>query len=173
MGRYVGEADAAMDDKSRLTLPKEFRDALPKGPNGELAVWVTPGYQGAVLCLRDDEDGGKWVDSISALTQQTGGKYAGLKRVLHFCKRVEIDKAGRILVPQRVLDLMKAGSAREFTVAGEGNVLSVYERGAFADRQAELTRDGIDRLYDLIADASGANTSAPAGMPMIEGLPSL
>jgi MraZ protein len=59
--------------------------------------------------------------------------------------RGELDSAGRVMVPPRLLEY--AGLQREVVVTGAGECLEVWDRGAWTDYNAALS----DELPDITA----------------------
>ena len=96
MKYLFGEFRHKIDAKNRLSLPSDFRKALPE----ILMVTQSPKRDEDCLYVYDIDGFGEWVES---LFEKDGGfspsnsQHVARKRVLHArAKRVEPDAAGRI-----------------------------------------------------------------------------
>ncbi|MFM8934005.1 MAG: division/cell wall cluster transcriptional repressor MraZ [Gemmataceae bacterium] len=118
----TGTHRRALDDKKRLTLPKKVREVL-----GEpLLLYIAPGPD---KCLwlhteRELERLASRLDERPATDAE-----ARLFRRLYFGQTdlVEVDKAGRILVPERLAKL--AGLAGEVVLLGVRDHLELWDAG--------------------------------------------
>lgn len=154
MAIYIGEADSTLDDKNRLTIPKKFRQKFPKevGESGEVVVEVLlmPGYGNCNFIIMDSDNG---LDLAKKISLEGGigiGKGAKRKTLLEFSENVEVDKQGRILIPQTFLD-RRGVKSKEVKVTGSGSHLSVYVPEAW---EKELSKGEIDSLWDEEAPAT-------------------
>src|SRR5579862_9796686 len=118
----LGEYEHSLDDKNRLTLPAKLREQLgeelvvTRSLDGCLAVYSVAAFE--LLAER--------VGTLDAFSRES-------RQMQRFfftgAERVELDKAGRIVIPARLLDEAKAG--RELTIAGVYDHLEIWDRAAW------------------------------------------
>jgi division/cell wall cluster transcriptional repressor MraZ len=127
-----------VDEKSRLLIPAEVRRKLDPtqdtdvfvikiGNNGKLWMWPERYYDARVF----NEDANLEIDDIDPTPEQ-------LERMLSRSAdiyRVPMDKQGRILLPESVMELTKTG--RDVALLGVFNHLQLWNRDDFAKRQLE------------------------------------
>ncbi|MEI8104962.1 MAG: division/cell wall cluster transcriptional repressor MraZ [Actinomycetes bacterium] len=118
----LGEHDHSLDDKNRLTLPARHREAMgghvviARGLDGCLTVYARAEWDQLT------ERVGR-LDSFSREARQ-------LQRYFFSgAEPASVDKAGRMLIPARLLDEVKIG--REVTVAGIHDHLEIWDRAAW------------------------------------------
>ena len=136
---FFGEYDHSIDDKSRLTLPSRFRDALAdgvvlsKGLDHSVDVYPKDAWQMTI---------GERIGRLDPLAPDT----RTLQR-LFFGGAAEDtpDKQGRVLLPAH---LMRYGSlAKDVTVIGSNDHLEIWDRAAWAERL-----EGIEGSADHVAE---------------------
>ncbi len=146
---FLGQFFHNLDDKGRLTIPARFRDLLAvegayiiQGFDQNLVVLPSSAYES--ICRRI---------SHMSMTDQT----ARLLRRLVFstADRLEIDKAGRILVPQflRQAALLENSAV----IVGNGDYFEIWSPELWAD-QAEKLQDAqsnADRFSALDITTDG------------------
>ena len=123
---FIGTYEHTIDDKSRLTLPARFRDALAGG------VVLTRGLD---VCLdvyaRDAFE--TLVEEQLAPLNPLSKEARDLKRFFFAAAAAaELDTQGRVLVPPALYRHAKLG--REVVVAGVHDHLEIWDRGAWAAR---------------------------------------
>jgi len=133
---FRGYFDNNLDAKNRLTIPAKLRNllaegvvvALPRDAPRCLAVWSAEDFNAHVQRLLDR------VDPLS-------NDYVNLERYLNaYSAEVELDAAGRVMLPAKLLE--ESGLGREVAVIGAGNRLEVWDRGAWREHQPAL-RDSV------------------------------
>jgi MraZ protein len=140
---FIGQYDHSIDDKSRLTLPARFRDALADG------VVLSKGLDRSV----DVYPRGAWqmtiaerIGRLDPLAPET----RTLQR-LFFGGAAEDtpDKQGRVLLP---VHLLRYGSiTKDVTVVGSNDHLEIWDRAAWAERL-----EGIEGSADHVAERLAA-----------------
>jgi MraZ protein len=127
-----------VDEKSRLLIPAEIRRKLDPtqdtdvfvikiGNNGKLWMWPERYYDAKVF----NEDANLEIDDIDPTPEQ-------LERMLKRSAdiyRVPMDKQGRILLPESVMELTRTG--RDVALLGVFNHLQLWNRDDYAKRQLE------------------------------------
>src|SRR5271155_1008000 len=107
----TGTHPRTLDDKKRLVLPKRIREQV-----GDVAqLFVTPGPDQSLWIYTNDE-----LERLAAKFDQTPATDAEARkfRLIFFAQMetVEIDRTGRILVPERLVQF--AGLEHEVVLLG-------------------------------------------------------
>ena len=124
---FLGEFSHTIDDKGRLTLPAKFRPDLGHG------VVVTRGVD-KCLFIFTSEEFQRLADQISSLpmTQSEAREFS--RHFFSGASDVELDKQGRILIPQNLRDY--AGLDGEVTVTGINRRIEVWDVKAWSEIRA-------------------------------------
>lgn len=138
---FMGEYNHTLDAKGRLIVPSKFRDLL-----GEEFV-VTKGLDKCLFVFTED----KWNDVIDSIDNLpiTKGKARQFSRFLiGGAATCEIDKQGRILIPQNLREY--AGLDKDAMLVGVGNRIEIWNKEAWDefndyDEIEELAED-LDEL---------------------------
>jgi len=128
---FQGTYEHSLDAKYRLTIPADFREhlrragvVLAKGIEPCVTVWDPEGFSDYCATA---------LEGIPRLSS----KRRDLQRYfMSNSFRSELDSAGRVIVPERLRT--HASIAKEVTVAGAGECLEIWERGAWAAKSAAL-----------------------------------
>ena len=140
---FIGQYDHSIDDKSRLTLPARFRDALADG------VVLSKGLDGSVDVYPADA----WRSTIA----ERIGKLDPLSSEARTLQRLFFggaaedtpDKQGRVLLPAH---LVRYGSlTKDVTVIGTHDHLEIWDRAVWAERL-----EGIEGSADHAAERLAA-----------------
>ncbi|MEY4722998.1 MAG: hypothetical protein RLZZ324_511 [Candidatus Parcubacteria bacterium] len=140
---FIGEYQHLIDDKGRLAVPLKFRDRLGKG-----AV-VTRGLDSCLFVFPHDE-WKKLAEKLSALPFSQANSRAFARLMLAGAMEVEIDKQGRVVIPEYLRKFAKLG--KDTVVAGLYSRIEVWDRrtwesyksktekqsGAIAEKMGEL-----------------------------------
>jgi len=151
---YSGEAEASLDDKNRLTVPRKFRRTMQPYPDVTVAAYLLPGNS---LCDFQlvDEEGFEKLRAAFAMNSVPGGP--GLRdprKLIGRIEQVEIDKAGRILIEKSFLERNRVAS-KTFVVTGNGPHLEFYGPDKWARLQNELlTPEFIDQAWSEVSTAA-------------------
>jgi MraZ protein len=119
MDLLIGEFNNTLDDKGRVSLPSRFRSILPGNrvfltQGGEDCIWVCPPEF--------------WEDLLQKVLNSTSIFKASSRvvrrRIIGPAQEVEIDKAGRIAVPQSLRDF--AGLSKDCMVLGQLDYMEIW-----------------------------------------------
>lgn len=140
---FLGEFEHTIDDKGRVAIPARFREEL-----GERFV-LTRGFEQCLQAfprLMWDELSDKINRLPLANTQARS-----LRRILFSpAAEVEIDRQGRILIPQGLREY--AGLAEEVLITGMNTYFELWSGERWRAVQDELTTSGAaiaDHMSDL------------------------
>ena len=136
MRLLFGNYELTIDDKNRMLVPSEIRKAIDPQTDGDAfflvtginhKLWLYPEKYYEALALRMQSEMAPEEDLL-AFDQ------------LNFAmaSRVEWDKQGRILIPDRVLK--KSGLSREVTLIGMRDHAEIWNRADWDARIDELDR---------------------------------
>jgi MraZ protein len=139
---FLGQYRHNIDDKGRLTIPARFRDLLAEG------AYVTQGFDRnlRLLTIPAFEEIYQQVSHLS-ITNPTARE---LRRLLFAnASMVEVDRIGRILIPQFLREV--AGLETEAVIVGVGEAVEIWSPKTW-DQQNELLQDAdanAQRFADL------------------------
>lgn len=138
---FLGQYQHNVDSKGRLTIPARYRDMLADG------AYVTQGFEGNLMVMT--------VSAFGMITKRvkqmsiTDPKARLLRRLFYSNgERVDVDKAGRILIPQFLRNT--AGLNGEAVVVGVGDYFEIWSPEAWAD-QATILEDADSNAERFIA----------------------
>jgi MraZ protein len=150
-----GEYDLNIDEKSRLLVPSEIRRQIDPERDGE-AFFVITGVN-RVPWMYPERYYEELVSRRPA--ELTPTEYVLAFDQLNFAlaSRVEWDKAGRVLIPDKTLK--RAGLQKEVTLIGVRDHLELWNR-----KDWELRRQALEQKIPeiaLLAKQQSAATPAP------------
>jgi MraZ protein len=126
---FLGQFQHNLDDKGRLMIPARYRELLAAG------AFVTQGFDKCLMVMTDNYF--KLVyDRINAMNLADGSARLLRRLILSSAYPVEVDKVGRILVPQNLRQVIMLES--EAIVAGQGEYFEVWTPAAWNDQMAQL-----------------------------------
>lgn len=137
---FRGSSTLNLDSKGRLAVPTRHRDFLLSYCSGRLIVTADPSKCLLIYPLPDWEPIEKKLNSLSSFNPQT----RSLQRLLvGNASDVELDSAGRILVPTSLRQF--AGLEKSVVLAGQGNKFEVWDEEKWNQQNAEalVFRDGV------------------------------
>lgn len=136
---FRGSATLNLDSKGRLAVPARHRDFLQSYCGGRLIITADPSKCLLIYPLPDWEPIEKKLNSLSSFNPQT----RSLQRLLvGNASDVELDSAGRILVPTSLRQF--AGLEKSVVLAGQGNKFEVWDEEKWHQQNTEALafRDG-------------------------------
>lgn len=138
---FIGEYEHSLDEKKRISLPKSFRSGLGKkivvtrGLDNCLFVYSRPAWAKVAAKLQD----------LSFAQADTRGFN---RFILSGAVEVEVDSAGRILVPDHQKEF--AGLKKNVTFAGVSDRVEMWD----ADRW-NTYKSRIEKQADALAEKLG------------------
>jgi MraZ protein len=128
---FLGQYQHNLDDKGRLMIPARFRELLDGG------AYITQGFDRCLMVMTGEYFRQVYADVNS--TNLTDPNARLLRRlILANAYPLDVDKVGRVLVPQSLREF--AGLNGEAVVAGQGEYFEVWTPAAWAE-QVKLTQD--------------------------------
>ncbi len=138
---FLGQYRHTLDDKGRLTIPARFRDELSAG------AYLTQGFDRNLRLLT--ESAFKSVFEKLTLMNTTDPVTREVRRLLFAnASQVDLDRVGRILIPQFLRDV--AGLQTEAVIVGVGEAIEIW---APADWDEQVTLlSNVDANSQRFAD---------------------
>ena len=133
---FLGQYQHNLDDKGRLMIPARYRDLLAAG------AFITQGFDRCLMVMTD----AYFQDVYARINSMNMADPAArmLRRlILSSAYAVDVDRVGRILVPQNLREFLGINSG-ELVVAGQGEYFEVWTP---AEWQAQM-----ERLQDVEAN---------------------
>ena len=128
---FLGSYQHNLDDKGRLMIPARFRETLDGG------AYITQGFDRCLMVMT-----GQYfrqvIDNLNTLSLTDPNARLLRRLVMATAFQVEIDKVGRVLVPQSLRTF--AGLEGEAIVAGQGEYFEVWAPADW-DEQLKLMQD--------------------------------
>lgn len=138
---FIGEYQHNIDQKGRLAIPVKFRKFLSKG-----AV-VTKGLDDCLFLYTKDE-WKKLADKLAALPISKANTRAFARLMLAGAMDVDIDKQGRMLIPDYLRKY--AAMSKKIVITGLYSRLEIWDEAAW-----EKYKKGTENKSGDIAEALG------------------
>lgn len=126
---FLGQYHHNIDSKGRLTIPARFRELLDVG------AYISQGFDRSLMVLTAPS-----FESISHRVNQmsmTDPAVRQLRRLIFStADRLEVDRAGRILIPQFLRETAKLDG--EAVVVGVGNYFEIWSPDVWEQQLSQL-----------------------------------
>lgn len=138
---FAGIYEHTIDLKNRLAIPSEFRARIQEEasdrPERPLCLYATYGGRG-ILSLFSERDFEQRAREINNSKMPAEQLLVYQRLMFGLSARVEIDKQGRILIPDNLLQ--RTGVGREVVLVGSNDHIEIHNR--------ETWNANFDRLVD-------------------------
>ncbi|MEQ9219187.1 MAG: division/cell wall cluster transcriptional repressor MraZ [Cyclobacteriaceae bacterium] len=132
MAFFTSEYECKLDTKGRLVLPAKIKTNLPEVSTTELVI--RKGFEPNLIVYPMLEY--KKIHAKIAALSEFNAEQRKLKRnFFRSIAQVELDSAGRILIPKTML--AHAQIDKEAILIGMGNYVEMWNPGVFAEHQIE------------------------------------
>lgn len=121
---FIGEYQHALDNKNRMIIPSKFREGL-----GNIFV-LTKGLDGCLYAY-PMEEWKKLEDKLKTLPITNKDARAFVRFFLSGAAEVEVDKQGRSLIPQNLIEY--AGIVKDIVSIGVSTRLEIWSRDKWID----------------------------------------
>jgi MraZ protein len=125
---FAGNHELSIDAKSRLFLPAAVRTTLATKMHGP-KLYLTPGRRKGTLSLFGNEYLEAYAAKYLAPLEFEEGQEDLLDMFYSMAELLELDKQGRVVLPQRTLEF--AGIGRQVTLTGARDHLVIWKREHF------------------------------------------
>jgi len=144
MTLLIGRYDYSLDSKNRLAIPPKFRDALQAEKGDRL--YLTSGLEGCLYLFLPSQWSRLLDNDLQAFALPDKEQERAFKRKFFSeATDVELDSAGRILVPAYLKE--HAGLKGEVLVQGAGKRAEIWD----AKRWAAYTKTKVEPAYKLVS----------------------
>jgi len=127
---FLGQFQHNLDDKGRLMIPARFRELLEGG------AFITQGFDKCLMVLTEAYFKQVY-ERIEAMNLADPTARLLRRLILSNAYPIEVDKIGRILVPQNLRTFLGVPSG-ELVVAGQGEYFEVWTPATWAEQMALL-----------------------------------
>lgn len=134
MRLLYGNYEVSIDDKNRLLVPAEIRRAIDPEADGE-AFFLVPGVNGRPWLYPERQYEAFALRSVSEIAPEQDLLAFDMMNFA-MATRLEWDKQGRILIPEKVL--RKSGLGREVTVLGVKDHVELWNRSDWEQEEQKL-----------------------------------
>lgn len=128
----VGEHEHTLDEKKRVSLPKSFRSALGK------RIVMTRGLDNCLVVFAP-KAWEKMAERLQKLSFVDASSRAFSRFMLSGAAEVEVDQAGRILIPDHQKEY--AGLTREVIFTGISDRVEIWEKSRWQAYKARIEKD--------------------------------
>jgi MraZ protein len=130
---FTGTYEHSIDAKHRLAIPSEIRLLLQRAAEARshkpaTHVYVTLG-EGQALCLYSEEDFEKRAADLDHSQLEPEDLLAYERLMYSLARRVDLDKQGRVRLPENLLSLAQLGA--DVVLIGVKDHLEIRDRGAW------------------------------------------
>lgn len=126
---FLGQYEHTIDEKGRMTIPARFRDIMENGAyitrgfDQNLVVWTAPAFE--IIYQRINQ-----LSITDPLARQ-------LRRLIFaHADRVEVDRAGRILIPAFLRESLQLNGA--VMVVGAGDTIEIWATDRWEEQEVQL-----------------------------------
>ncbi len=126
---FLGQFQHSLDEKGRLMIPARYRELLAAG------AFITQGFDKCLMVMTEVYFQQVY-DRINAMNLADPTARLLRRLILSNAYPVEVDKVGRILVPQNLRQVIALES--EAIVAGQGEYFEVWSPVAWNEQMAQL-----------------------------------
>jgi MraZ protein len=143
---FTGETARSIDEKQRISIPKEMRSAFVM-ERGESVVYASPGLNDSIW-LWPEADFERWANMLEQSVLQEEAETALIRKLFSSTSRLELDKAGRIRLPEKLLAY--AGIKGQAMLLGAKNHLEVVDASNWESPQEELMPQQLSELIQRV-----------------------
>jgi len=126
---FLGQFQHNLDEKGRLMIPARYRELLAAG------AFITQGFDKCLMVMTDIHFKEVY-ERISAMNMADQNARLLRRLILSNAYSVEIDKVGRILVPQNLRQVITLEN--EAIVAGQGEYFEVWNPADWNQQMDQL-----------------------------------
>jgi MraZ protein len=149
---FLGQFQHNLDDKGRLMIPARFRELLEGG------AYITQGFDKCLMVLTEAYFKQVY-ERIEAMNLADPTARLLRRLILANAYSVEVDKVGRILVPQNLRTFLGVPSG-ELVVAGQGEYFEVWTPATWAEQMALLQDTEANNARFSTLDLSKTNSAS-------------
>lgn len=126
---FLGQFQHALDEKGRLTIPARFRELLDGG------AYITQGLDQCLVVMTSPSFA-QTMANLSSMNMADPNARLLRRVILSNAYPIEVDKAGRMLVPQSLREFARLEG--DAIVAGQGDYFEVWNPGAWNEQMKQI-----------------------------------
>ena len=126
---FLGQFQHTLDEKGRLTVPARFRELLVGG------AYITQGLDQCLVVMTSPSFNHTMAD-LSAMNMADPNARLLRRVILSNAYSIEVDKAGRVPVPQQLREYAQLEG--DAIVAGQGDYFEIWNPGAWNDQMKQI-----------------------------------
>jgi MraZ protein len=126
---FLGQYSHSLDEKGRLTIPARFRELLDGG------AYITQGFDRCLMVMTGSYFRQVY-EYISAMNLADPSARLLRRMILANAYPIDLDKVGRVLVPQNLRQF--AGLGGEAIVAGQGEYFEVWTPDTWEEQVKQI-----------------------------------
>ena len=127
---FLGQFQHNLDDKGRLMIPARYRDLLAAG------AYITQGFDKCLMVMTEAHFNEVYA-ILNGLNMADASARMLRRLILSNAYPVEVDKIGRILVPQNLREFLGVTNG-ELIVAGQGEYFEVWTPAAWNEQMVKV-----------------------------------
>ena len=139
---FYGYYEHNLDDKGRLMIPSKLREGLSSGS----PLYVIKGFEGC-LSVYGEMSFNKLCASLDELKYEDREARNYIRNVLASVTQLNVDKLGRIQIPQAVLN--KYHISKEVAVIGVGNHFEIWDLKSYQEYD-EKNSESFEEIADKL-----------------------
>ena len=148
---FLGQFQHNLDEKGRLMIPARYRELLAAG------AFITQGFDKCLMVMTEVYFKQVY-DRINAMNLADPTARLLRRLILSNAYPVEVDKVGRILVPQNLRQVIALES--EAIVAGQGEYFEVWTPAAWNEQMNQLQDIETNNQRFATLDLSKSDSSS-------------
>lgn len=149
---FLGQFQHNLDDKGRLMIPARFRELLEGG------AYITQGFDKCLMVMTEAYFKQVY-ERIEAMNLADPTARLLRRLILSNAYPIEVDKVGRILVPQNLRAFLGIASG-ELIVAGQGEYFEVWTPATWGEQMALLQDVEANNARFSTLDLSKTNSAS-------------
>ncbi len=126
---FLGSYQHNLDEKGRLMIPARFRETLDGG------AYITQGFDRCLMVMTG-EYFRQVIDQLNTISLTDPNARLLRRMILGNAFQVDIDKVGRVLVPQMLREFARLNG--EAIVAGQGEYFEVWSPAAWGEQVKQM-----------------------------------
>ncbi len=126
---FLGQYQHSLDDKGRLTIPARFRDLLDKG------AYVTQGFDRNLMVMTGAYFQQVY-DRVSAMNLTDPSTRLLRRLIFSTAYPVEVDRSGRILLPQSLRQYISLNG--DAVIVGQGEYFEVWSPPIWSEQLSQM-----------------------------------
>lgn len=137
---FTGRYHHTIDAKGRLILPSRLRDELQEAkvllmpsPDPCIAVWCGDARQ-------------EFEQRLQSQSKASKEKRAAIRELYSFAHSDEVDKQGRVSVPDELRS--ERGIDREVVIVGAGDHIEIWSPERYEEERAQVAAVGLSALFE-------------------------